>query len=708
MKTKPFLLHGSFWAVAIFCLALLACTPDKNPTAFDLTQRTLILDYSYDEGTFTTVSERIGVMSSFRWTAESLNPKYIECNSLQGGGGVTYLDVKLIEQFAKDLAAHPESFPVETEGIFVGSILFTPSKGEGIALKVYIGVQTLSVSFYANDGTEDYFTESFVVRKGESYSYNLPASDLFTALDGKTFCVWDKDKDGSELYFEAGASYDLTKDLELYAIWSGDGSNEANAFLIYDLSQLERVRTHTDAGQTKYYKLMNDLNTGEGGWLPIGINKEKFFRGHFDGNGHTITYSINGIDGITVGSSDNNLYLGLFGVVGKSGGSPVPGTIKNLKVKGKVDLSLSGNRTADYVGGIAGVLYSGSITKVDSQVDITVVEKGGSTTAYVGGVVGSIEHSTFSDATASGDISITYTNNMGSAIVYAGGAVGSGYLYPVNTWQNIHAAVNVTAKGLANTYAGGVVGWSSGVVLQKLSASGNISAETIGTTYSDNAFAGGVVGLTALNSSTSIKEVYAKGNVEAIAVGSSNAYAGGIAGQNAIATSNVYTTGNVTAKAKNNSAAVAFAGGIVGDNSTSLSNAYATGNITVSTAATGAYNVGAGGIVGYASYSSYLPKNCVALNQTVSASTATYAGRIWGYVSSGSGASNYAREDMEINNTSVSSSATAKHGADVEEADWKDNSSWWTTTGSWASAWDFDAIWTMGADGYPKFQWEVN
>ena len=705
MKTKLSILPGGFLAVTIFCLALLACTPDKNPTAFDITQRTLTLDYSYDEGKFTTVSERVGVMSSFRWTAENLNPEYIECNGLQGGVGVTYLDVKLTEQFAKDFAGHPELFPVEAEGIYVGSILFISSREESIALKVYIGAQTLSVTFYANNGTEDSFTASFTVRKGESHSYDLPAQDLFTAPDGKAFCVWDKDKNGSELYFDAEASYSLTEDTEFYAIWSGDGSNEANALLIYNLSQLENVRTHTDAGQTKYYKLMANLDTGEDSWLPIGANKEKFFRGHFDGNGHTITYGINGIDGISVGFSDNNLYLGLFGVVGKGGGSSVPGTIKNLKAKGIIDLALSAGRTADYIGGLAGVIYSGSITKVDSQVDITVVETGGGTTAYVGGIVGAIEHSVFSDVTVLGNISVMNTANMGLANVYAGGAVGYGYLYPANTWQHIHTAVNVTAKGLANTYAGGVVGWSSGVVLQKLSASGNISAETTGTTYSDNAFAGGVVGLTSSNSSASIKEVYAKGNVEAIAAGASNAYAGGIAGQNAIAMSNVYANGNATAKAKNNSEVVAFAGGIVGSSLLSLSNAYATGNVTVSTAATGQYSVGAGGIAGYAMMGAYLPKNCVALNQSVSASTATYAGRVWGS-SSYSSNNNYAREDMEIN-TPTNSSATAKHGADVKESDWKNNSSWWTGAGNWASAWNFDTIWTMGADGYPKFQWEV-
>jgi len=705
--------------VTIFCLALLACTPDKNPTSFDVTQRTLILDYSYDGGVFTTVSERIRVMSSFWWTAENLNPKYVECNSLQGGAGVSYLDVKLTEQFAKDFAEHPELFPVETEGIFVGSILFTSSKGESIALKVYIGVQTLSVTFYANDGTGGSFTESYTIQKGESYPYSLPASDFFTAPESKTFCVWDKGENGSDVYFEAGATYDLTEDLELYAIWSGDGSNEANAFLIYNLSQLEQVRTHTIATQSKYYKLMADIDTetyianpnGDGvvnpqkSWVPIGKSTAAPFIGHFNGNGYTISYGIQDISAIIPEQSDNNHYLGLFGVVGKGVG-PTPGTIQNLNVCGKMELSINGTRTADYIGGVAGQLSAGSIQQITSHVVVIAVETG-PTPAYVGGIVGYISQSTLSDATASGDISVACI--MGLTDAYAGGAIGyMSCLYGEQiTLRNIHTSGRITVQSAKNTYAGGVVGCITGASLSRASASGEIRAETIATS-SASAYVGGIVGMVYSSTSQSLTGAYATGDVTAIAAGTASAYAGGIVGQSAMAMSNVYATGNVTAKAKATNKAPALAGGIVGSNSFTLTNAYATGNVTVSTAETGAYNVGAGGIVGYASYSSYLPKNCVALNQTVSASTATYAGRIWGYVSSGSGASNYAREDMEINNTSVSSSATAKHGADVEEADWKDNSSWWTTTGSWASAWNFDTIWTMGADGYPKFQWEVN
>ncbi|MGD0784547.1 MAG: GLUG motif-containing protein [Sedimentisphaerales bacterium] len=140
------------------------------------------------------------------------------------------------------------------------------------------------------------------------------------------------------------------------------------------------------------------------------------FTGTFDGNGHKIThFTING------GS-----YLGLFGFI-YSGSS-----VKNL---GLENFTVSGTSGSDYVGGLVGSNYHGSISSCYSTGTV------GDSYCGVGGLVG----------VNNGSISNCYSTGVVSGYYYVGGLVGDYYGGSIN---NCYSTGNVTGR----SYLGGLVG----------------------------------------------------------------------------------------------------------------------------------------------------------------------------------------------------------------------------------------------------------
>ncbi|KAF5065726.1 S-layer homology domain protein [anaerobic digester metagenome] len=131
----------------------------------------------------------------------------------------------------------------------------------------------------------------------------------------------------------------------------GDGTETA-PYQISTAAQLAKLAELVNAGDTnyndKYYKLTADLDLsayGEGwnsgkGWIPIGCTGSTIFKGTFDGDSHKIT-------GLYINRIED--YIGLFG--------NIVGTVQNL---GLEDESISG--TGNYVGGVAGYVFNGSVT----------------------------------------------------------------------------------------------------------------------------------------------------------------------------------------------------------------------------------------------------------------------------------------------------------------------------------------------------------
>ena len=177
-------------------------------------------------------------------------------------------------------------------------------------------------------------------------------------------------------------------------------------------------------------------------------------------------------------------------------------------------------------------------------------------------------------------VNISYGGN-----VYAGGLVG----YNSGSILNSYATGDVSATSY-NAYAGGLVGHNYRGSITNSYATGNVSA----TSTSAYAYAGGLVGY----NSGDILNSYAAGDVSATST-SSSAYAGGLVGYNSGDITNSYATGEVSATSTDFSA---YAGGLVGYNVGSITNSYATGDVsatTTSTATSSSSSADAGGLVGY-------------------------------------------------------------------------------------------------------------
>ena len=217
-----------------------------------------------------------------------------------------------------------------------------------------------------------------------------------------------------------------------YAL-TGDGSTD-NPYRIGTRAELEKFRDIVDGlnGETQNPDacaiLTDDVDlygSNSNRWTPIGSYDQKY-NGHFDGDGHKIEY-------VFVKSTES--YQGLFGATGSGS------VIENLRVDGSADTDGEGTQAlggivgyaggtirncvnmADVqgdqnntiaVGGIAGVLDGGAVTRCACNDDCTEI---GTSLSYVGGIVGQ----------AKGTCSITDCYNVGCVYAKqtgAGGIVG--------------------------------------------------------------------------------------------------------------------------------------------------------------------------------------------------------------------------------------------------------------------------------------------
>ena len=257
---------------------------------------------------------------------------------------------------------------------------------------------------------------------------------------------------------------------------------------------LDKDKGYTDDGQGNYTvtsaeglkniaKLVNDGNTGiditltgnitlTGEWTPIGIDDKHQYIGTFDGGGHTIS-------GLTMTGSDE--YAGLFGYIGKDGGTVKNVVLEDVKItsdnqygyvggmaginNGTIEnCSVSGGSVSGYIaGGVVGQQYSGSITLCNSSATVQG-------TSLVGGVVGCTNYGvTLTACYATGDV--TAKNNNTAGTFFAGGVVGSNG----GNLTACYATGNVTG-GTGSIYVGGVTGSNdSGTLTACYHATGTVS-----------------------------------------------------------------------------------------------------------------------------------------------------------------------------------------------------------------------------------------
>lgn len=111
---------------------------------------------------------------------------------------------------------------------------------------------------------------------------------------------------------------------------SGDGSS-GNPYRISTAADLVAIAQQVNNSGTEhydgvYFKLSNNIDLGGKEWTPIGKNDSTyFFKGVFDGNGHTIS-------NLTITQKTDGGFLGLFGCS--------RGTIQNLIIK---DVNITGS-----------------------------------------------------------------------------------------------------------------------------------------------------------------------------------------------------------------------------------------------------------------------------------------------------------------------------------------------------------------------------
>ncbi len=181
-----------------------------------------------------------------------------------------------------------------------------------------------------------------------------------------------------------------------------------------------------------YTSQWNDTESNESNYTSIGTSGRSF-RGTFDGCGHTVS-------GIRIRASND--YKGLFGYI--SGG-----TVKNVTLS---DSRITG---CQYVGGIVGLNYHGTVENCHATATVAIYSRtSGSTPFEHGGIVG-YNDGTNATATVSGCTSAATVSGTGYDY---GGVVGWNYNATVSRCLALGATVT------AGSHSGPVVGFNNGTV----------------------------------------------------------------------------------------------------------------------------------------------------------------------------------------------------------------------------------------------------
>ncbi len=242
--------------------------------------------------------------------------------------------------------------------------------------------------------------EYLLSEKGE-YKYEVTnLSDYYDVKD-QTFTVGDEDNETVKTVW-VHLSY---KPAEL----QGAGTEE-DPYRITKASELLSLAALVNDGKSSdsFVSLENDVIV-KGSWTPLGKNSAYSFKGSFDGNGHSVTVTVD---------NPNLSYFGFFGCLEGA-------AVKNLTVNGEIYCS----EPYAFVGGIA-ARARGNVT-IENCVNNASVSSLARGSAGVGGIVGGYDDSveykwenirlTVSGSKNNGFIMVTGSEKE----AYVGGIVGS-------------------------------------------------------------------------------------------------------------------------------------------------------------------------------------------------------------------------------------------------------------------------------------------
>ncbi|AIO19576.1 MAC/Perforin domain protein [Candidatus Izimaplasma bacterium HR1] len=252
-----------------------------------------------------------------------------------------------------------------------------------------------------------------------------------------------------------------TDDGNIIDFGGGEGTS-ASPYIISSETHLSNIGNFLQANT--YFKLVSDISITN--WTPIGSYKESGsavpanpFKGHFDGGGHTITYSID----VDFGSSDSTSTYYNLGLFGATDGA----TIKNLNVSNTI-LSKNSEGVAGYlfvngiyynVGGIAGYTKDTIIENCNSSGETTILLRKFNPFINVygmlqlGGIAGYSTNTNISDCSNSSTIyGASFHSNVG-------GIIGHKKSSTIINCTNSGAIANKLMLGTYGGYSGNLHGY---------------------------------------------------------------------------------------------------------------------------------------------------------------------------------------------------------------------------------------------------------
>ena len=353
----------------------------------------------------------------------------------------------------------------------------------------------------------------------------------------------------AEAAVEPTAAVSLWTDYAASSYAYGDGTS-GNAYRISNAYQLARLAKRVNNGtdyKGVYFELLNDIDLSAYSWVPIGTTEDTPFRGHFYGNGFTIS----GLT-LTADSTSGNC-VGLFGYA--------LGLIKEFNLNDvRIDTSY-----IQYVGSVVGV--GGNCHSVNVSGNVSVRDSG---SLYCGGIIG---HTTIKDYDADNEYYVRYCSvydcsfdgnisvtNITDANV--GGIVSRGS----SSLARCHSSGSITVSNAGTVIAGGLIGWSSTDTLTNSYSTMTVNAG------GKQGTAGGLIGV----SQGAVENCYATGSVSltisagGAGNGTSVSAAGGLVGtQYAGRISNCYTQNPSVSCTMTNATEQTYAGKLVGHGTSS-------------------------------------------------------------------------------------------------------------------------------------------
>lgn len=309
----------------------------------------------------------------------------------------------------------------------------------------------------------------------------------------------------------------------VYDDFAGGTGVDDDPWLISNPRQMVKIKDKLKAGETKYFKLIDDIDLQGVSWTPVVTGKPYNRCINFDGNNKVIS---------NLNTKNDVGYPSLFGIFN--------GIAKDLTIKdATINHTTSGTDIAgvfaSYIG--AGTIdFSPDVRGIVIQ-NCTVGAESSRITSYVGGLAGQVENS---DVTIK-DVQVIDTDIFGpSSSGAAGGVIGH-----VNSSVNIEkVSFRGSVKGY--WYVGGLIG-----VIEKIPTgkTANLTKSySTGSVEGLYRYVGGLVGANKTGNTSApfnIKNCYSTGSVTA------GGYAAGILGshQSSSATNleNCYSTSPVTA-----------------------------------------------------------------------------------------------------------------------------------------------------------------